>query len=81
MFEGLAEFAERRITASPAMDFFTKFGEKQSAAAQKAQAFYLLGLARLGLDQRPKAREALQEALGLNPHHFWAQHHLELLSN
>jgi hypothetical protein len=79
MFQGLAEYAEQRITASPAMDFFTKFGEKQSAAAQRAQAYYLLGLAYLGLDQKPQARDALQTAVSLNPHHFWARHHLELL--
>jgi tetratricopeptide (TPR) repeat protein len=79
-FLGLAEFAERRITASPAMDFFTKFGEKQSAAAQKAQSIYLLGLAHLGLGQRSNAQESFQQAVALNPHHFWAAHFLSRLS-
>lgn len=78
-FRGLAEYAEQRISASPAMDFFTKFGEKQSAAAQKARAFYLLGLARLGLAQKKEARDAFLEAVRLDPNHFWARHYLDLI--
>ncbi len=72
-FRGLMAHAAARLESSPAMDFFAKFGERQSAAAQKAHSLYLLGLAQLGLGQAAAARGAFDQAIELDPNHFWAR--------
>ncbi len=79
MFRGLAAFAGQRLDAAPSMDFFTKFGERQSAATRKAQSFYLLALAGLGLGDHAAAKEALDQAVAFDPNHFWARHYLSKL--
>jgi tetratricopeptide (TPR) repeat protein len=55
--------AEERLKFAPAMDFFEKFGEKQSAAARNAQAHYLWGLAALGLNEAAEAAAQFHAAL------------------
>ncbi len=72
-FHGLMAYASRRLKSSPAMDFFAKFGERQSAAVQKAQSLYLLGLAQLGLGQTRAAHSSFDQAMELDPNHFWAR--------
>jgi tetratricopeptide (TPR) repeat protein len=67
IFEGLANFARERLAASPSMDFFEKFGEKQSAAAHEAQYHFLAGLGLKGLNRNPEAAAEFQKALALNP--------------
>ena len=59
--------AEERLKSAPAMDFFEKFGEKQSAAAGKAQANYLGGLASLGLGDPADAAVHFKAALAADP--------------
>ena len=62
VFQGLSAFAGQMLAAAPAMDFFTKFGERQSAAARRARAFYLVGLAGLGMGDKSAALDALEQA-------------------
>ena len=52
------------------MDFFAKFGERESAGQRRANAQFLLGLGHLGLGHAPEARAAFDEALraGRQPH-------------
>jgi len=66
IFDGLIRFAGERLKSAPAMDFFEKFGEKQSAMAQSAQSHYLLGLGYLGKGQKAEARAEFEKALELN---------------
>lgn len=47
-FDALLEQARAGLAASPAMDFFAKFGEKESAGRRDAGFRYLKGLAFLG---------------------------------
>lgn len=76
MFEGLREFAQKKLQAAESMDFFAKFGERQSAAARRSQAHYLLGLSYLGKSEREKARAEFEKACELNVNHLWAKHYL-----
>ena len=78
-FEGLMRFAQKRLKASDGMDFFAKFGERQSAAARRAQAHYLLGLSHLGMGDREQARKEFQKTLERNINHLWAGHYLVLI--
>jgi tetratricopeptide (TPR) repeat protein len=66
ILDGLIRFAGERLKSAPALDFFEKFGEKQSALAQSAQAHYLLGLGLLGKGEAAEARKEFERALELN---------------
>ena len=66
ILDGLIRFAGERLKSAPALDFFEKFGEKQSALAQSAQAHYLLGLGHLGKGEAAEARKEFEKALELN---------------
>jgi tetratricopeptide (TPR) repeat protein len=79
VFSGLIEFSRERLKATTDMDFFAKFGEKQSAAKRKAHAHFLLGLGLLGIGERTKARPEFMKALELNINHIWAKHYLSQL--
>jgi tetratricopeptide (TPR) repeat protein len=72
-FQGLVKHAAQRLESSPALDFFAKFGERQSAAVHRAQSMYLLGLAQFGLGKKSAARTSFDQAIELDPNHFWAR--------
>jgi len=76
VFSGLMEFARERLETTADMDFFAKFGERQSAVNRKAQAHYLLGLSYLGNGDKTRARIEFEKALELNINHIWARHYL-----
>jgi tetratricopeptide (TPR) repeat protein len=73
MLDGLMRAADTRLKAPAALDFFAKFGTRQSEAVRKAQAHYLLGLGYLGQGKKAEAKRAFEEALRLNINHLWAQ--------
>jgi tetratricopeptide (TPR) repeat protein len=81
MFEGLMQSAQDSLMHSPDLDFFAKFGEKQSAGNRRAQARYLLGLSYLGRGENGRALAEFEEALKLNINHLWAMHYRSLLKN
>ena len=66
IFDGLVRAAADRLKATPAMDFFEKFGEKQSALAQGAQAHFLLGLGCRGQGRIAEAKAEFSKALELD---------------
>jgi tetratricopeptide (TPR) repeat protein len=70
--DGLRKAAESRLQSAPAMDFFEKFGEKQSAAAGVAEAHFWLGLAFLGQGNNAAAADEFKAALAANPNHLGA---------
>ncbi len=72
VFKGLMAHAQNRLKNAPSMDFFAKFGEKQSATKRQAQAHYLLGLANLGLEMAAEAEKEFAQAFELDPNHYWA---------
>jgi tetratricopeptide (TPR) repeat protein len=76
LFDGLIKFAETRLNAASSMDFFAKFGERQSAMYRKAHAYYLKGLGCLGKGKESEARAQLVKAVELNGNHLWAKQHL-----
>ena len=76
-FEELIRGAKERLQAAPAMDFFEKFGEKQSASVQNAQVHFILGLGYLGKGQKVEARAEFEKALDLNICHVGAARQLK----
>ena len=72
IFEGIIRFAEDRLQAAPALDFFEKFGERESAAKQGAQMHFLIGLGYRGLGREAEAEAEFRKALELNPNHIGA---------
>jgi tetratricopeptide (TPR) repeat protein len=71
IFEGLIDLGRNRLQ-NPEEDFFAKFGEKQTADDQKADAYFLVGLGYLGQGENMAAQKELAEAVKLNPNHIWA---------
>ena len=66
VFDGLLRFAREKLGSSPSMDFFEKFGERQSARAHEAQYHTLAGLGLRGLKRDAEAAVEFNKALALN---------------
>jgi tetratricopeptide (TPR) repeat protein len=79
LFEGLIRFGKEGLRTSPSLDFFTKFGERESAGIRRANAHYLLGLGYLGKGRKAEAKEEFEKALRLNVNHFKAKKQLSAL--
>jgi tetratricopeptide (TPR) repeat protein len=67
VFDGLVAFAQERMRTTPGMDFFEKFGEKQSARVQEARHRFLFGLGLMGKGMKHEAAEEFSRALSLDP--------------
>ncbi len=76
IFKELIDFGNKRLQAATSMDFFAKFGERQSAMRRRAQAHYLLGLGYLGRGDKEEARTKFKKSLELNLNHLWAKQQL-----
>jgi tetratricopeptide (TPR) repeat protein len=68
IFRSLVKTAADALAQPQAVDYFAKFGERQSRRNRTAQAHYLAGLGYLGLHDQARAREAFRQALDLNPY-------------
>jgi len=79
IFEKLIDFGKKRLQAATSLDFFAKFGERQSEMRRRAQAHYLLGLGYLGRGDRGEARAQFKKSLELNINHLWAKQQLAWL--
>ncbi len=75
IFDGLISLGNKRINSSE-VDFFAKFGERQTHADRLAEAYYILGLAYLGKGLKKEAEDMFSESVRLNLNHVWATNHL-----
>ncbi len=75
-FDAVIDRARTGLAAEPDLDFFAKFGERESADRQAAGFHYLMGLGLLGKGQRAAARAELERALALYPGHARARREL-----
>jgi tetratricopeptide (TPR) repeat protein len=81
LFDALIADGNREIESGGTVDFFAKFGERESKAVQVAQAHYLVALGRIGLGEIAGGIEELNAALKINPNHLWAQAELTRLKS
>jgi tetratricopeptide (TPR) repeat protein len=72
-FARLVEMGKEGLSGAAAVDFFAKFGERQTQNARTAQAHYAVGLGLLGEGKRAEARAELEEVLKLNVNHLGAK--------
>ncbi len=77
--DGLIRYAGERLKSAPSMDFFEKFGERQSAMIRNAQMHYLLGLGYLGKGLREQARAEFEMSVSLNINNIGARQQLAAL--
>jgi tetratricopeptide (TPR) repeat protein len=73
IFDELIEAGKAKLSQKIEVDFFAKFGEQQSAEAQKASAHYILGLGYLGKGERIAARSEFEKTVALDVSHVWAK--------
>ena len=76
IFNGLIALGKDRLETSE-VDFFAKFGERETADDKAANAWYLIGLGYSGLGDEKKSYEAFEKAVELNINHLWANIHLK----
>ncbi len=76
-FTGLLEFALGRLENAPAMNFFEKFGERQSARKREALFHFLAGLGLQGINKPSEAAAEFEKALVLDPNLSEVRHQLE----
>jgi tetratricopeptide (TPR) repeat protein len=72
VFDDLISTGRRRLSEKATEDFFAKFGEGQTAAADQAAAHYILGLGYRGKGQDDQAKAEFEKAVQLNVSHVWA---------
>jgi tetratricopeptide (TPR) repeat protein len=76
-FDRLVGFARENLEKAPSMDYFAKFGERESGRRRMAHFHYLLGLGRRGRGEEAEAEGEFRKALGLHPHYGQARRALE----
>ncbi len=75
VFEGLIQTGQKQLEAiesTTGMDFFAKFGDRMTKETRKANAHYLFGLGKLGLDRTKEARSEFEKAAALDINHVWS---------
>jgi tetratricopeptide (TPR) repeat protein len=76
VYEGLVNRARDALAAAPALDFFEKFGERQSAGIRQANLHFLAGLGHLGTGNDADARVEFEKAISMDPGHVEARRFL-----
>jgi tetratricopeptide (TPR) repeat protein len=76
-FDRLISYARENLNKAPAMDYFAKFGEKESGRRRTAYFHYLSGLGRLGRGEEAEAKTEFLKALELHPYYGRARRQLE----
>jgi len=75
--EELVRRAREALASAPAMDFFEKFGERQSARTRQANLHFLTGLGLLGLGRKAEAASEFDKAAAVDPGHLEARRYLK----
>jgi len=78
IFDGLIKLGNQRLDI-PEIDFFAKFGERETADDRKSEAHYMIGLGYLGKGMDKEAKPEFAEAVRLNINHIWATQYLNQL--
>ena len=78
IMDGLIKLGKQRLE-SPEIDFFAKFGERDTPDDKKSEAHYLMGLGYLGKGMDNNAKQEFAEAVRLNINHIWAMYYLNRL--
>jgi tetratricopeptide (TPR) repeat protein len=69
MLDEIRAFGRNLLKTAASLDFFAKFGEKQTEQARLAHGHYMIGLAHLGKEEMDEARVEFENVLKLNPCH------------
>jgi tetratricopeptide (TPR) repeat protein len=75
IFESLIDVGKAKIEREE-VDFFEKFGERQTSDDRKADGHYLMGLGYLGKGMQKEAKQEFSDAAKLNINHIWANKYL-----
>jgi tetratricopeptide (TPR) repeat protein len=76
-FNKLVDEGNKRLKKGSEVDFFAKFGEKETAAVQMSNAHLLVGLGQRGLGNASAASENLKKAVDLSASNLWANFELK----
>ena len=76
-FNALIEEGNTQMSKESEVDFFAKFGEKETRNEQLSNAYLKIGLGNKGLGESSKANENLKKAVELSASNLWAQVELQ----
>ena len=76
-FNAMIRAGEERIKKGSEVDFFAKFGERESEKVQLSNAYLLMGLGHKGLGEKKSADENLGKALELSVSNLYAKVEME----
>jgi hypothetical protein len=76
----LVRNGQKRIDQSQDVDFFAKFGGRESKKNREAEGHFIIGLGKCGKGRVGEARKQFEEALKLNPNLVWAKECLKDLT-
>lgn len=76
VFDGLIEGGKAKLNEGEELDYFAKFGERQSERARAADAHFSIALGLLGKGKKDRARAEFEQAVRLNASHVWARFQL-----
>jgi len=80
LYQKLEEYCNENINSNEGLDFFEKFGSDMSKNTKKARLHYLLGLAKLGMNNNASAKSEFELALKMNINHVWAKNMLKTIT-
>lgn len=79
IYQALLKSGNEGMKETSTVDYFAKFGERQSRRAKLANAHFTLGLGYLGTNDRAKAKREFAQALEQSPDHLAAKTNLSAL--
>jgi len=79
IFNEIIKYAEDRLEKGTDIDFFAKFGERQSQQKKLSNYHYILGLGFLGKNEKEIAKKEFEKSIELDINHIWAQNELDKL--
>jgi tetratricopeptide (TPR) repeat protein len=79
IYQALLKSGAEGMKETSTVDYFAKFGERQSRRARLANAHFTLGLGYLGTNDRVKAKQEFAQALEQSPDHLAAKTNLSTL--
>jgi tetratricopeptide (TPR) repeat protein len=80
MFKQLIDAGTQALDAARSAEAQTKSGNPSGDRARVADAYYLVGLGQLGLNNQDKAKQEFSRALEVSPDHFAARMALQKMS-
>ncbi len=73
IFNYFIKYGQERLTKGQEVDYFAKYGERETLSQMKSSAHLLIGLGLKGLNKLEESKENLKKAVEFNASNIWAK--------